>query len=110
MTKPLYDVPTMCGIMGCLKTRPCPEHGRKAWTGTTPRTRGRRGQTMRQQAKRAAGGKCALCPMPGAEVDHITPLSRGGADDLGNMQLLCSACHEKKTSEERRARNQKLKG
>lgn len=60
---------------------------------------------MRQQVKRAAGGKCALCPMPGAEVDHITPLSRGGTDDLGNMQLLCSACHEKKTREERRARN-----
>ena len=49
MTKPLYDVPTMCGIMGCLKTRPCPEHGRKAWTGTTPRTRGRRGQTSPAQ-------------------------------------------------------------
>ena len=110
MTKPLYDVPTMCGIMGCLKTRPCPEHARKAWTGTTARTRGRRGQQMRQQVKRAAGGKCALCPMPGAQVDHIVPLARGGKDDLSNMQLLCFSCHANKTREEQRARNQKLKG
>lgn len=28
MTRPLRDTPTMCGVMGCLKTRPCSDKAR----------------------------------------------------------------------------------
>lgn len=31
-------------------------------------------------------------------VDHVTPLSRGGANDKRNLQLLCRPCNQKKWS------------
>ena len=37
----------------------------------------------------------------GWEVDHITPVSMGGSDDMGNLQLLCKECHHEKTGRER---------
>ena len=30
------------------------------------------------------------------EIDHVTPLSRGGTDDFSNLQLLCKACNRLK--------------
>jgi 5-methylcytosine-specific restriction endonuclease McrA len=51
------------------------------------------------------GGVCARCrePLVGSfDVDHINPRSRGGSDDLDNLQLLCISCHRKKTALERR--------
>ncbi len=32
------------------------------------------------------------------EVDHITPISRGGTNDQGNLQILCRACNQVKTN------------
>lgn len=32
------------------------------------------------------------------EVDHITPLSKGGADTHENKQGLCGPCHKDKTA------------
>jgi len=29
-------------------------------------------------------------------IDHINELSDGGVDELGNLQILCSACHKMK--------------
>jgi 5-methylcytosine-specific restriction endonuclease McrA len=37
----------------------------------------------------------------GYEVDHVVPLSKGGADDLSNMQLLPKSVHKVKTSREK---------
>ena len=34
------------------------------------------------------------------DVDHITPLSQGGADDDSNYQSLCHECHSCKTARE----------
>lgn len=40
------------------------------------------------------------CKACGAEtnltVDHIVPLSKGGTDDLGNLQFLCARCNSSK--------------
>ena len=34
---------------------------------------------------------------PGAHVDHIVPLARGGTNDAANLQTLCASCHSRKT-------------
>jgi len=39
---------------------------------------------------------------PGTQVDHIRPLSKGGADTPQNMQILTKEQHRQKTGQERR--------
>jgi 5-methylcytosine-specific restriction protein A len=45
---------------------------------------------------------CVACRAKGritdaTDVDHIVPLSKGGTDDLGNLQSLCERCHKSKS-------------
>ena len=46
--------------------------------------------------------QCVQCGARGSlEVDHITPVRKGGAEyDLGNLQSLCKRCHSVKTQSE----------
>ncbi|MER6123028.1 HNH endonuclease signature motif containing protein [Streptomyces sp. NPDC001795] len=44
------------------------------------------------------GGRCVRCGAPGAEVDHI----RGDGPEMSNRQLLCRACHDRKTQNQSR--------
>jgi 5-methylcytosine-specific restriction endonuclease McrA len=40
------------------------------------------------------GGICAYCQRPGAtDIEHMTPLSRGGAHDPSNVTMACQACN-----------------
>lgn len=46
---------------------------------------------------------CAMCRKlveypSGFELDHKTPLFKGGSDEDGNLQALCPECHERKTA------------
>lgn len=44
---------------------------------------------------------CAICGSPeGLALDHIVPVTAGGGNDNGNLQLLCAVCHRKKTIQE----------
>lgn len=41
-------------------------------------------------------GKCAICRVKlkkGYHVDHIVPLSKGGANDRRNLQVTCGHCN-----------------
>lgn len=43
------------------------------------------------------GNKCRECGATSdVTVDHIQPLSRGGSNDLANLQLLCRQCNSRK--------------
>ena len=53
----------------------------------------------------AAQPLCVHCLQTGRivlaiELDHITPLAKGGSDTDDNLQPLCAACHTKKTRTE----------
>lgn len=70
-------------------------YGGKAW------------QSLRARVYTRDNGCCKSCGhatgKPGeAHIDHIIPKSAGGADAMGNLQLLCRSCHSKKTARERR--------
>lgn len=39
-------------------------------------------------------GRCKKCGKPGTQIDHI----RGSSNELRNLQLLCRACHNQKTT------------
>lgn len=70
----------------------------------TPRLRGRAGQRQRMRRLQMEP-VCRDCwekhrrTTVATEVDHIVPLSHGGADDDANTRALCSACHLDRTRE-----------
>lgn len=60
---------------------------------------------MRKIAMARDSGLCQPCMLAGniskaRDVDHITPKSKGGTDDLDNLQAICIDCHKAKTAKE----------
>lgn len=49
---------------------------------------------------KSQGGICNGCKgryaMKDMELDHIKPLSKGGSDRTGNLQVLCGDCNKRK--------------
>lgn len=73
-------------------------HDSKRWKRTA--------RAHRRECLRSRTWYCAECGCDGRyirlEVDHITPLNEGGAPyDPANLQPLCTACHVRKTRQER---------
>mgnify|MGYP001036219271 FL=1 len=56
--------------------------------------------SLRFQVLKASGGRCALCGITKndspLDVDHIIPRSRGGSNDICNLQVLCAKCNRTK--------------
>jgi len=70
---------------------------------------GRGWERLRGKALHRDRWLCQLCIKQGkqvnaTQVDHITPKSHGGKDELSNLQCLCVPCHEMKTSRDRTGR------
>lgn len=72
-------------------------HKRLLVAPQTERTTRHIPQAVRIQVWQRDGGKCVQCgDTRYLEFDHIIPHSRGGANTLGNVQLLCRDCNLKK--------------
>jgi 5-methylcytosine-specific restriction protein A len=87
-----------CGAAGCTVHRRAPWQSR----APVPRVRGRRLQSLRYALLRAHPF-CAHCRQAideRAVRDHIVPLAEGGPDTGANTQVLCEACHQRKTEAE----------
>jgi 5-methylcytosine-specific restriction endonuclease McrA len=63
-------------------------------------------QQLRLMAIRQSGWRCAVCNQgvrgrragqSAPYVDHIVPRRKGGSDQPHNLQVLCAACHTRKT-------------
>lgn len=50
--------------------------------------------SIRREVIARDGGRCVLCGAPGTDVDHVV---RGSDHSLGNLRLLCRACHMRRT-------------
>lgn len=51
---------------------------------------------MLETLQRMKCANCRACLRGGYHLDHILPISRGGAHEIGNVQLLCPPCNRKK--------------
>lgn len=67
-----------------------------SWEGERKRI----GKNERQALFGAQRGKCMYCgikaEMTYFDVDHKTPVARGGSNRFSNYQLLCSPCNRRK--------------
>jgi 5-methylcytosine-specific restriction protein A len=45
-------------------------------------------------------GAILLLPAPSSVADHVVPKSKGGKDELSNLQGACKRCHDHKTRTE----------
>ncbi len=56
--------------------------------------------SMRYKVLAKSGGRCVACGVSSLEraieVDHIVPRSKGGPDELSNLQALCYKCNSQK--------------
>lgn len=92
----------------------CDEHAdqRSNWTkrpdrsgSTTKRGYGHAWRKLRAQVLERDGYLCVACQqagryVPATDVDHIVPKSKGGTDELSNLQSLCNPHHKAKTANE----------
>lgn len=61
-------------------------------------------KAFKRLLRRCQGGRCGICfrPMPSdvdrLSIDHVVPISRGGADGLGNLVAAHKGCNRAKGS------------
>jgi 5-methylcytosine-specific restriction protein A len=88
---------------------------RTAWASTKGESASQRGYGVEWRRVRAMVLKeqpwCEICQRQLAkQVDHITPLARGGSHERGNLRAVCVGCHSEKTKQDaangRRTRTQ----
>ncbi|MDO8616860.1 MAG: HNH endonuclease [Dehalococcoidia bacterium] len=82
----------------------CASHLSAYERGRNPLRRGVYGPDWRKvrDAYIAEHPLCEKCGAPAQQVDHIIPISRGGARlDPAGLESLCRSCHSRKTAQER---------
>lgn len=54
--------------------------------------------TRLERLQRMRCANCRTCLRAGYHLDHIVPISKGGAHEAGNVQLLCPGCNRRKSA------------
>lgn len=86
----------------------CPDHKPKPWATSKRKDRltvsGSAEQARRLRILQRDLGTCHVCGQLGADqVDHVVPLSEGGADEEFNLASIhAEPCHREKTACESR--------
>ena len=57
---------------------------------------GRRSQKLRELVFALKGKSCYNCGQEATTVEHLTPRSKGGTDDLDNLVPACSTCNARR--------------
>jgi HNH endonuclease len=76
------------------------------WTGTLAAPPGERNSRYIPQSVKIAvtqrdGGRCRQCgSAENLHYDHVIPHSRGGANTVSNIQLLCGGCNLRKGADD----------
>lgn len=113
---PLPRAPKICANASCIALvtpplRYCPEHKTSGWarsprTASADRTNTRAWKMQRVRCLQRDGRQCQIrgprCTVTATQVDHITPVSQGGSDELSNLRAVCVSCHAVKTAREAR--------
>lgn len=75
-----------------------------AWPTTSRHSRGYGNEwtKLRKAIMARDSHLCQPClrngtPTPATQVDHIKPKAKGGTDAAGNLQAICTPCHDAKT-------------
>lgn len=102
-----YKPQRPCAYKGCAELthqRYCPAHIHMLVQRDTRPSAARRGYNAEWRRIRdevlTQEPYCRHCKRPANQVDHIVPLSRGGSNDISNLQSLCTSCHRRKTRNE----------
>ena len=72
----------------------------KEYPGLYPKTH-RKGikKEIKDEVWNRDNGECVECGLKkDLEFDHIIPYSKGGADSVNNLQILCRPCNRKKSN------------
>ena len=72
----------------------------KEYPGLYPKTH-RKGikKEIKDEVWNRDNGECVECgSQKDLEFDHIIPYSKGGADSVKNLQILCRSCNRKKSN------------
>lgn len=109
-----FGAKSPCRQAGCsgLVDRPgyCEDHKKQGWHTNKHRSKrmsARPWRRKRQIVIRSDKGLCRPCSKQGVmtvfnDVDHIVPVSKGGSNEIENLQCICTKCHNKKTAKENR--------
>ncbi|MGW0580499.1 HNH endonuclease [Streptomyces sp. NPDC002920] len=106
---------SICLVQGCTKrtarSGQCVEHAppERAWVRKSARNQTNHAvsraweRQVRPHALARDGFACVRCgSRERLEVDHVTPVAKGGTWTLDNAQTLCQSCHREKSAEDRR--------
>ncbi len=105
--------PTPCTQPGCTQYASdqgrCDQHKRKPWQKHNAKEAKKRYGAQWRKVRGAVLDRddyqCVVCSKQGrikaaTQVDHIVPVSLDGDDSFGNLQSICTQCHNTKTAQE----------